>query len=148
MNYSTAVMLINPSIRAVRGQYDPNHKSMEYNIFKTLDQNIKVDDYVVVESGTRHHLTTVKIVEVDVTINFDGQSEMKWVIQKIDIEPFDKIKKMEADAVDLIKRGEMRKRREDIRKNTLDAIAAGEIDNLAITKLTSGTPVIEGETTG
>lgn len=49
---------------------------------------------------------------------------------------------MEAKAIDVIKAGELRKRREDIRKNTLDAVAAGEIDGLEIAKL-SGTPQIE-----
>jgi hypothetical protein len=140
MNYSTAVMLINANIRAVRGQYDDGHPA---EIFKTLDQSLKKDDIVVVESGTRWKYTTVKLVDVDnVTVDFDSDKQMKWVVQKVDTPTHDALKAMEDKAIDVIKAGELRKRREDIRKNTLDAVAAGEIDKLDIAKL-SGVSQIE-----
>lgn len=140
MNYSTAVMLINANIKAVRGQYEENGI---IEIFKTLDQSLKKDDIVVVESGTRWKYTTVKILDVvNVTVDFDSDKIIKWVVQKVDIVTHAAIKEMEDKAIEVIKAGEMRKRREDIRKNTLDAVAAGEIDKLDIAKL-SGVPQIE-----
>lgn len=142
MNYSTAVMLINKSIRAVKGQYDPEvATNRSVSIFKTLLQDLKVDDYVVVESGTRHGITTVKITELDCTVDFDSGTEVKWVVQKIDMDAHKKITDMEKQAIDAIKKGEMRKRREDILKNTVDAAAAGEIEGLDIAKL--GAPALE-----
>lgn len=51
---------------------------------------------------------------------------------------------MENAAIELIKKGELRKRREDILKNTLDACSAGEINNLDIARL--GTNAIEDGT--
>lgn len=140
MNYSTAVMLINANIKAVRGQYEENGI---IEIFKTLDQSLRKDDIVVVESGTRWKYTTVKILDVvNVTVDFDSDKIIKWVVQKVDIVTHAAIKEMEDKAIEVIKAGEMRKRREDIRKNTLDAVAAGEIDKLDIAKL-SGVPQIE-----
>lgn len=134
MNYSTAVMLVNANIKAVRGQYE-EHGPIE--VFKTLDQSIVKDDIVVVESGTRWKYTTVKILEVDsVTVDFDSDKQIKWVVQKIDTSTHTKIKEMEEQAIKVIQAGEMRKRREDIRNNTLDALASGEIDKLDIAKLT------------
>lgn len=132
MNYSTAVMLINPAIRAVKGQYEENGP---HEVFKTLDQELKPGDFAVVESGTRWNITTVKISEVDVDVDFDSSKQMGWVIGKVESAAHEKLKKMEADAIDLIKKGELRKRRQDIRKNTLDAVQAGEIDKLEIAQL-------------
>jgi hypothetical protein len=140
MNYSTAVMLINPSIRAVKGKYEEGGNT---EIFKTIIQDLKIDDFAVVESGTRWNMTTVKIVEVDVEVDFDSSKVVGWVIQKINVRGHEDIKKMEATAIDLIKKGELRKRREDIKKNTLDAFSAGEIDKLDIAKL-GGNAITDG----
>lgn len=143
MNYSTTVMLINSSIRAVRGKYEEGGPA---EIFKTIDQDLKVDDFAVVESKTRWGMTTVKITEVDVDVDFDSSQNVGWVIGKIDMLSHAKIQKMESEAIDVIKKGELRKRREDIKKNTLDAFCAGEIGTLGISTL--GNPAIEDGTKG
>lgn len=134
MNYSTSVMLINENIRAVRGRYEDGGKAV---VFKTIDQSIKVDDFVVVESGTRWNVTTVKITEIDVSPDFDSNEHMHWVISKIDMAAHQKVTDMESQAIELIKKGELRKRREDIKKNTLDAFVNGEIETLGIAQLGS-----------
>lgn len=132
MNYTTAVMLINPSIRAVRGLYEEKGTP---EVFKTIDADLKVDDFAVVESGTRWGLTVVKISAVDVEVDFDSSKEVGWVLHKVNKPDHDNIRRMEAQAIDVIKKGELRKRREDIKKNTVDAIAAGEIDKLDIARV-------------
>lgn len=132
MNYSTAVMLINPNIRAVHGRYEENG---QLTTFKTVDPNLAVDDFAVVETTTRWNLTVVKIVAVDVDVDFDSSTTVGWVVQKVNKIDHDALRKIEATAIDVIKKGELRKRREDIRKNTLDAVTAGEIDKLDITRL-------------
>lgn len=132
MNYTTAVMLINPSIRAVKGQYEELGKK---ETFKTLDQDLAVGDFAVVESGTRWGITTIKVTDVDVEVDFDSSTPVGWVVEKVNMVGHGDIKKMETAAIDLIKKGELRKRREDIKKNTLDAYCAGEVDNLAIAQL-------------
>lgn len=140
MNYSTSVMLINPAILAIKGKYEDTSKE---TVFKTLDSTLKVGDMVVVESGTRWNYTTVKVIEINAAPDFDSNEIIKWVVQKIDVDSHDKLKEMENKAVEVIKAGELRKRREDIKKNTLDAFAAGEIDKLDIVKLTGQTIAIE-----
>lgn len=140
MNYSTAVLLVNDTIKVVKGQYEEGGKA---GVFKTLDATLKVDDYAVVESGTRWGITTVKIIEIDtVDIDFDSTEQLKWVVQKIAMGQHQEVRKMEAAAIEIIKKGEIRKRREDIKKNTLDAYCAGEIDNLGIAQL--GAPAKQG----
>jgi hypothetical protein len=133
MNYSTTVLLVNDAIRVVKGQYQEDGKP---GVFKTLEKDLKVDDFAVVESGTRWGITTVKITEVDtVDVDFDSSIQVGWVVQKIDMKSHQDVKVMENKAIDIIKKGEIRKRREDIRKNTLDAYCAGEMDTLGIGKL-------------
>lgn len=67
MNYTTAVFLINKNVRAVMCNYEPDaeHKT---TMFKTLDTAIRVGDFVIVPTKTRHGMTVSKIVEVDVDV--------------------------------------------------------------------------------
>lgn len=132
MNYSTAVMLINPSIRAILGKYEEHGKP---TVFKTIDKDLKVNDFAVVESGTRLGMTTVQITAVDIDVDFDSPTPVGWVVGKVDQDAHERLKKMEDQAIEVIKKGELRKRREDIKKNTLDAVSAGEIDKLDIVRL-------------
>lgn len=140
MNYSTSIMIANDKIRAIRGQYEDAGKQ---TLFKTLDPSVKVGDYMVVESSTRWGITTVKITALDVPVDYDSPEEVRWAISKIDMATHEEIKKTEAQVIEVIQKGEMRKRREDIKKNTLDAFAAGELDGLDISKM--GTPVITNQ---
>lgn len=132
MNYSTSVILINDAIRAVKGQYKENDN---HEVFKTIDQDLKVGDFATVESSTRWGFTTVKIVAVDVDVDFDSSKHVYWVVQKLGIKQHEEIKAMEVAAIELIKNGELRKRRNDIKRNTLDAVSAEEIDKLDIARL-------------
>lgn len=131
MNYTTAVMLINPNIRAIKATYE-NGATPE--IFKTLDETVQVDDLVVVETDTRHNMTVVKVTEVDVDVDFDSTKHVKWVVQKVDKEAHENLKKEESRAVDAIKKAELRKKREEIRSNLLAAHAEA-IQNLPIASM-------------
>lgn len=137
MNYTRAVILINAAVRAVSGLYEETGNA---DVFKTVDQDLKVGDFVVVESGTRWGVTTVKITATDVDVDFDSPKDIKWVVQKIDMPKHEELKKMEAVAIDVLKRGELRKRREDIKKNHLDAVAAGELEDVGFARL--GAPAL------
>lgn len=96
--------------------------------------------------AARWGITVVKISAVDVEVDFDSNKNIGWVVDKIDTPSHETLKGMEALAIDLIKKGELRKRREEIRQNTLDAVSAGEIDKLDIARL--GAPAIADETKG
>ena len=143
MNYSTAVMLVNKSIRAVRTIYQPEiasdrTKQTRYT-FKTIDENIKVGDLVLVPTDTRFGFTVNEVVEVDIDVDFDSNVQVKWVVSKVDLKAYEEIHAMENRLIDVIKKGELRKRRETIMQNTLDAATAGEIEGLDIAKLSPKT---------
>jgi predicted Mrr-cat superfamily restriction endonuclease len=126
MNYSTAVFLINKTMRAVLADYEnqenghgPNYKKV---MFKTLDASIKVGDLCVVPTDTRHKMTVVKVTDVDVNVDFDDATQVKWIIQRVDHSSYDQVLKDEAVAVETIKRAEFRKRRQTL----LDDIVADD----------------------
>lgn len=114
MNYSTAIFLINKDVRAIAATYEgmPNEKPV---IFKTLDPSIKVDDFIVVPTDTRHKMTVLKVVAVNVDIDFDSDKPMHWVIDKVDRHDFEKTAELEEEAIKRIRVAEFNKRRLDLR---------------------------------
>ena len=114
MNYSTAVFLINHNIRAVVGTYEAGDNAPR-TTFKTLDPSLKEGDFVVVPTTTRHNMTVVKIVAVDVDVDFDNSSAMQWVICKINQAPYNDVLAQEASAINAIKSAETRRKRDELR---------------------------------
>lgn len=133
MNYSTAIFLISDKARAVMVSYetDDNGKPASTTLFKTLNQEIKKGDYVVVETDTRHHMTVCRVEDVDVEPDFDSAKEVKWIIGTVSRADFDDLKAQEEDAITRIKKAEKRKKREELRASLL-ADAADEIKALPI----------------
>lgn len=123
MNYSTAVFLINKNMRAVQAVYEPGNPDgwqppgpvVKRTTFKTLDPSIKIGDFVIVPTNTRHGMTVCKIVEVDSDIDFDSAVSVDWIIGKIDRAPFERTLADEGVAIQAMKSAELRKRRDDLR---------------------------------
>lgn len=117
MNYTTAIFLINSSVRAVKCRYEPpeDNKTAKHYLFKTLDKSIKVDDLVVVPSGTRYGFTVVKVVETDVDVDFDDSVNYKWVVSRVDFDPYNTTIGQEEQAIVVIKSAEKTKQRNALR---------------------------------
>lgn len=113
MNYTTAVFLINKNVRAVMCNYEPDaeHKT---TMFKTLDPDIRVGDFVIVPTKTRHGMTVSKVVETDVDVDFDSPACVTWIIGKIDRAGFDATVRQEEDAITVIKSAEKTKKRNEL----------------------------------
>ena len=116
MNYTTAVFLINKYVRAVGCTYEAE-ATAEKTVFKTLDDTIAVDDYVIVPTTTRHKMTVCKVVEVDIDIDFDSAKPCQWIIGKIDDTRYKETLVQEDTAIKAIKSAELRKKRDDLREN-------------------------------
>lgn len=147
MNYSTAVMLINENIRAIKVTYekDQDHNKAQRYIYKTLDQSIEEDDLVVVSTDTRHGFTVVKVVDVDVDVDFENDMEIKWIVSKISTQEADEILVEEEKWIDTLKAAEKRRKREEIKKSMLDMYEDDGIDKLAIASM-GGATAIEDNT--
>lgn len=137
MNYSTAVMLFNQDIRAVRVSYDPNDKVngvVKSYLFKTLDPDLKVGDFVSIPTDTRHNITVAKVEEVDAEVDFDSTFEMKWIVSRVPVKEYEGILADEQVWIAEMKKAQNLKKKEDIKKSMLDMYQANgsSLETLAI----------------
>lgn len=115
MNRSTTVFLVDNTVKAIRARYEEGGKE---EVFKTFDDTIKKDDILVVESGTRHGFTTVKVTETDVIVDIeDNTVQVKWVITKVDMTDHKSILEQEAAAIDKVRAAEFNKKKRDLMAN-------------------------------
>ena len=131
MNPSAIVLLINDSARAVMAIYEQGGSPA---LFKTMDQTIGVDDLVVVQTNTRHGMTIAKVTEVDVDIDFDSVSDIKWIVQRVDAKGFATVLEQEKDAVAAVNAADRRRKKEQLRAS-LFADHKDRIDALAISNV-------------
>lgn len=115
MNYSTAIFLISDKARAVMVTYE-EHDNAPRTMYKTFNANIKVDDYVVVPTTTRHHMTVCRVAAVDVEPDFDAAKDVEWIIGTVDPADYEDLKAQEADAIAKIRSAEKRRKREELRQ--------------------------------
>ena len=116
MDNSKIVFLINDQVRAVRGIYEEaSILNQPKHVFKTLDQDLAVGDIAVVETTTRHGFTVVKLIEVDIDLNFDDPAETKWVVAGVNMDAFALVKKQEAAAISAVQQAELRRKKAELR---------------------------------
>jgi hypothetical protein len=143
MNYSTAVMLVNENIRAIYVSYEVNSEGKglkPYTMFKTLDHSIKVGESVVVPTSTRHKHTVVRVEEVDVDVDFEDNTPVQWITDKVDTSKNEQILAEELKWIDALKLSEKKSKKDEIRKKLL-ATYEGDVDisRLAITQVSDVT---------
>mgnify|MGYP000126731731 CR=1 FL=1 len=115
MNDSLAVFLLNDNARSVMATYEDD-KYADATMFKTFDQDIDVDDYVIVPTDTRHKMTVCKITEVDVDIDFDSRIDCKWIIGTIELSDHELVLKQEQQAISAIRSAEKSKKRRELKE--------------------------------
>ena len=121
-NYSLAVFLLHDKARGMLGIFeadDGDKPTAKREFFKTLDPSIKEGDLVAVETGTRHRVSVVKIVKADAPPSFTSSEQARWIITKIDVSSYEKLKAFEDEAVAAVKEAELKKERHDLKKTML-----------------------------
>jgi hypothetical protein len=151
MNYSSAVMLINQNIRAVKVSYDLNAQGTPQGLyaFKTLDQTIDIGDIVIVPTTTRHNFTCVRVEEIDIDVDFESPTIWNWIVGRPDMAAYDNILNEEKKWIDTLKAAEKRRKREELKKSMFDLYENPETDfnGLAITNMTGSAPAIGEDAT-
>lgn len=131
MNYSTAVFLINDKVRAMACTYEAQENASR-TIFKTMDPAIKVGDFCIVPTDTRHKMTVVKVVDADVDPDLDSTAPMAWIVAPVELDDYAAILKKEEQAIETIKSAEKTKRRAEMR----DAVFKDQQEKLSSLQLT------------
>jgi hypothetical protein len=127
-NQSLIAFLVNDTTRAIMAKYD-NHESPD--MFKTMDQDVKVGDMIVVQSGTRLMMTTAKVTEVDVEPDFDSAAQIKWAIQTIDVDRLEKLLEIEAEAIKVVQSAEKARKRKELQRAMFED-AEDKVKSLAL----------------
>ena len=142
MNYSSAVMIINHDIRAIRTSYEPQKQGeqpKEY-VFKTIDKTIKKGDFVVVPTDTRWGFTVNRVEAVDVDVDFDSDVILRWILSKVDSDGNKRTIEEEEKWIQALQQSEKLKRREALAKQLVET-HGDQVKNLMIT---ASRPVIHG----
>ena len=159
-NYSTAVFLIDPTVRAIAVTYEEidfkNNLSKQKGyksdylaggslpagaqVMKTRDTEIKVGDFVIMPTGTRHQMTVCKVVAVDIPIGTDFSEEVQWVIATIDTAPFDALREWEAGVIDKIRESRARAAQQKLREEMLGSMGDVDLPALAFSPPVSTAP--------
>jgi hypothetical protein len=146
VNYSTAIFLINPKVRAIQAIYEPDTDSRKQprGIFKTFDQSISVGDYILVPTETRHKMTVNKVVEVDVEPDLETTTQINWVIGTVDKSMYEEVLASEAKAIELMKAAEKTHAREELRKKMMAHVDETKLAALQIARMSGdGVDTIE-----
>jgi hypothetical protein len=141
-NMSLAIFVMNEKARVIGVQYDSDLEKFGENgakitNFKTLDPSIAVNDFVVIETGTRHGFTVAKVREVDKAVNLHSEEPMRWIACKIDVENHNKRKELEKAVIAEIEAAQNEKLRREMR----DALIAGQEGRFTALPLVTGADI-------
>lgn len=119
MNKSTAIFLIDPSVRCISAAYDKTKSGSkeiptEIKSFKTFDSTLAVGDLIVVPTDTRWGFTIAKVTAVDLHVDFDDHTLMRWVVSKITINEYENILQQELGVMDKIADADREARRKKL----------------------------------
>lgn len=136
MNYSTAIFLVNQAVRAVAVSYDTDAEGKgirPFTLFKTLDPDVEVGQYVVIPTDTRHRMTVARVEEVDVDVDLESTVQVGWLVDAVDRRAYDEVIGREANAIGAIKSAERRAKQEELREKLI-------ADNPELQQLSAVTP--------
>lgn len=115
MNYTSAVMLFNDNIKAIKVSYDPNEDYRQY-IFKTLETDLEVGDLMIVSKESKHGFTVVRVEELDVEVDFDSNTQLKWAV-KFDQSGYNSTLEEEGKWIEAMRKSEKKAKRDQIKAN-------------------------------
>ena len=148
MNYTRAIFLINDNVRCALCTYESEEetKNPKQEPFKTFDQDLKKDDFVVVPTSTRHKMTVVKVVGFmdNLDVDLKSPTDMQWIIGKVNKADFAQITQQEDVAIQAIKSAQKKKERDELRAAMMADTSA--LKTLAIAGYgDTAAPVIEAD---
>lgn len=152
-NLSTLIFLVNEDVRAIAVTYEEIDLSkdttkMKYNpeylskgrlpsgavIFKTMDPKIKMNDFVIVPTNTRHGMTVCKVVAVDVEIDFQSAEECHWIVGTVDTNEFERLRQQEDEMIARVKAARVNDERKKLAASLLANLGDADIKSIPMVK--------------
>ena len=133
MHDSRKVFLLDPEPRCILATYepdpDPTFSSSKpiRTEFKTFDETIEVDDYIVVPTNTRHNMTVMKVVEGDVDADFESDGKIDWVVAKTSDAVYQDLLAQEKKILDVVKAAKEKRLKAQQKADFLDGIAEEDL---------------------
>lgn len=132
MNFATSIFVINQACRMVVCEYDPDNSKDRRVNYKTLDPSVSKGDLVVVPTDTRQKFTVVKVVDVDIPVDFDQPGDIKWIVEKVDTSHFARLIEDEAVAIKTLQGAEQKRRAAEMLKLMTGEHAPDALKSLAL----------------
>ena len=124
MHPSRNVFLLRNDVRVIGCSYEPEAGNFQdhapvSNTFKSLDEDIKLGDFVVVPTDTRHKMTVMRVEEVDMEPLIESDSKIDWIIGVVDKSGFDEMQAQEKAIQAKIASAKRRKKQEELKAELL-----------------------------
>lgn len=148
MNLSTAMFLLNPSVRPVRVSYEDGALKNPDKHFKTLDPDLKKGDFVIVPTGTRWGFTVCKVEEVDFLVDYDSPTQYMWIAGKVDKSTYDALVEQEKIALERVSKAQNAQKRAELAAALrLSEVDVGDLDVVKSGRLLPATATPRGSDT-
>lgn len=116
MNYTSAIFLVNNDVRAVSTSYEVDKITGKgigpFVVYKTFDKQLGPGDLVVVPTDTRHGYTVVRIEEVDLEVDLDSPTQLRWIVGPVGVADFKKVVAAETQVIERIKSAEVKAKKQ------------------------------------
>lgn len=108
------LFLVNDDVKAVRVAYEEAGRNKE-TLKKTFMDDLKVGDYVLVETDTRWQATVVKVVATGQEVDLNCTEKLGWVFAKVDMAALDDLRAEEERILAIIREAEKREAKEALK---------------------------------
>lgn len=88
--------------------------------FKSFDESLEKGDYVVIPTGSRHGMTVVQVHEVGAEADIDSDTEVPWIIGKVDKSNYEEMQATEDRINKVFRAAEIRRRQAEKTKDLMD----------------------------
>lgn len=137
MHKSRQIALLDPAnVHGYGCIYEPKEHGTdapEVVVFKSLRDDFDTDDFVIVETDTRHNMTVVQVKEIGAEIDLESEKPLRWIVSgPLDLTEYRSVLSQERHIQGRIKKSQARKRAEELRAAVLGDMTEEEVAALQI----------------
>jgi hypothetical protein len=138
VNRTTAIFLVNPSVRCVSVAYDValNGKGerigKDVKSFKTLDPAIKAKDLVLIPTDSRWGFTVGRVEEIELHVDYDSPEQMRWIVGVIDTSSYEEMLTAETEMMNAVAEADREHRRQELADKMFKNVDPGKLAAIGV----------------